>query len=167
MPAGMNLTPLYAWQNAERRVYDYLVNKLGANDGTTAFLEEYGKFAPEAEFWKFQISGPGDGQMVPVPFWSFDAEFEGVYKSRSSAQQAWGRLAVALGDLVQPGVLEGVISVRYGQKPNIERVVMKANQDEAATGGEVRRWRITVPMVVDFVNSEPEIAGESNDTRND
>lgn len=164
MPASMTITPLYAWQNAERRLFDYFATRLG--DG--GYLEEYSKFAPDSgEMWTFHIGGTGDGQMEPMPFWSLGAEFSGFYLKRSAAQQAWGRLAKELKLLVQPGVVEGVVSVRFTSGPTIERAKMNANQDETAKGGEIRGWSLTVPMIVEFVNTEPEIAGESNDTRND
>lgn len=166
MPVGMQITPKFAWQNAERRIFDYLATSLAGQDGVTAFLEEYSKLAPTTgEMWTFNISGGGDGQLVPQPFYQFNAEWKGFYLKRVKAQQAWGLLLGVLP--ISDGVLPGVVHVRFSGAPTIERAIMNANPDATSPAGEIRGWSITVPLTVNFVNSEPEIVGDSNDDRND
>lgn len=168
MPAGMELTSEFAWGNAEQRCYEHLVTALEAQDGVTAFLEEYGKFAPDSEFWKFQFTNPTDAQVEPQPYWTFGAVFEGVYKSRASARRAWGRLVGVMAQTVNNAAgIEGLISMRFNPGEELNRVIMAANIDTGTEGGEVRRWILKQALTVNFVNSEPEISGESNDERNE
>lgn len=165
MPGSMTITPLYAWANAERRIYDYLVEKLGGEDGVTCYLEEYSKHAPPAgEMWTFHIQGGGPGQLVPQPFFEMNAEWRGFYLKRSAAQQAWGRLLAVLP--IANGVVEGVIHVRFAGGPELERGTMTANQDGTDVGGEIRGWQVSVPLTVNFQPTEPEITGESNERNN-
>lgn len=167
MPAGMQLTSLYAVGNAERRTYEFIVKAMGGVDGETAFLAEYTKFAPKAEVFKFQFTNPTEAQSEPMPFWTFGAEFEGVYKSRSNAWQAFGRLVEALKTTINCTTIEGVLSLRYLTGQPLDRVVMMADVEQEEVGGEARRWKLLLPMTVNFQNTEPEITGESNDGQND
>lgn len=174
MPVGMEITPLYAWQNIEVRAFEFWCVKLEANANTTAFMDELPKALPSAtatNVWAFTINGGSTSQQVPLPFWSMSATLVGWCISRYEAKRLWGRVAEILGHTANPHddfTFEGLVSMRYSNMPDAARGLREVDIDTDGTeGGQHRVWEVTIPIEVDFVNSEPEVGEPENVGRNE
>jgi hypothetical protein len=110
-----------------------------------------------------------------MPFWSMKAELVAVAPRKQNVHDLWGKLAdVLLGtsnktDYQGDDWPEGLISLRFAGGPQIDRAKIEVDIDKDQTqGGEQRAWMMTVPLAIDFLNTEPEVAGDQHhDERNE
>jgi hypothetical protein len=72
-----------------------------------------------------------------------DAIFEGVFETREKAQE----YGVAVKNLlpVANGTIANILDLRLTREPSIERAVVKRDPDQTE-GGELRVWRLTIPL---------------------
>jgi hypothetical protein len=141
---------LNAWTTAERNLFDYLLEELGDEENTTAFIGEYPPdFADETidHLWYLSIDGGGTpddvGAGVAYCGLNAGATFEGVFESRETAQQ-YGIAVKALLPMAEDEV-SGVFDLRLESEPTIVRAVVRRNPNQA-NAGEIRVWRLTVPL---------------------
>jgi hypothetical protein len=157
------MTSPYAnsWTTAERNAFDYLLTVFTADaENTTAFLGEFpGAFADETQdyMWYFAANGGGApddvGAGVPYCGLNCSAIFEGIFKDREAAQY----YGCAVKNLMPAasGAIAGISDIRLASEPSISRVVVKREADQAVAG-DLRAWRLTVPIECVVVAVEEE-----------
>jgi hypothetical protein len=155
MPAGMSESAEYAWRNAERRVFDYIVAQTGYIEGASAFLAELPKALPataDVTGFSFAITGVPDAEVRPRPFWRFAGMIDGFFSNRIDAQRFVGKVMQALP--VTHGTVEGVELVRISSF-ELRRGTRSIDED-LGQGGEARVWFLEMSVEVVALNSTPE-----------
>ena len=157
-----------AWINAERRCFAYLLENLEGQKDVTAFgapdyeipLKVNSNSKEDCQMWTFRIEGPppvGEDELYPKSnnhpgAWNFGGVIEAVFLSRERAQ----RFAMLVRDALPVnagGAITGITFLCYSGKPSLERSVLFLKSDQS-TGGEIRVWKVTQPLVVVFSNTK-------------
>lgn len=140
-----------SWTTAETNAFAYLIAQTGDTSDTTAFVAEYpASFADiaNAYMWMFAIQGGGEPDDVGAGQsycgLNADAIFDGVFTSRETAQAK----AITVKNLfpIAEGTVAGLYDWRLKTEPLIERAVVQHRDPDQATAGELRVWRLTIPM---------------------
>lgn len=146
-----------SWTTAERNAFDYLLAQLGDTENTTAFLGEFpSAFADDSltYLWTFHIDGGGDVDDVGAGDdycgLNANAMFEGIFETRETAQQ----YGVAVKNLfpAASGTVAGLYDWRLTAEPSLARAVVRRDPDQT-NGGEVRVWKLEIPMACVVVAS--------------
>lgn len=156
MPTGMSEPALYAWQNAEANVFNWLVTQTGDASGTVAFKADMPKALPataSARVWSFELNGTSEADMRPRPFWRFSGAIEGFFSERIDAQRLVGKVLEATPPA--DGAIDGVVLVRV-LSFSVDRALRDLEED-LARGGQDRVWRLEVQLEVVAVNATPEV----------
>ena len=147
-----------AWQGAEAKMLAHFIEKLDSvekgPDANAIEVEKFPRAFPKDEdvhIYTFEIHGPGE--MVPAsapgrPFcaWKMDATLMGLFTKRKTGQ-AFAGLVVDSLPFKDPG--QGITHLEHTENPSLVRDVIILKEDQS-TGGQVRIWRLTVPMLAVF-----------------
>ena len=149
-----------SWELAEDRCFNYLKSKLSGIEDVTAYKAELPithSNATDMNAWMFSISGPGAVEPIqvlqskrPACAFTMGAMVNGVFASRTTAQQLAGQICDALP--IDVGEVAGITRFYYSEMPSLVREVVQTAKDNS-TGGEQRVWLLTFPMVVVFSNT--------------
>lgn len=157
------ISTVEAWTNAEEQCYRFLCGILSATHNADAFKAELAEgFQLDAQrgMWTFSIGGetgeapldydwnhnlPGGGGTDPL--WKLPALFHGIWSDREVAIRAAG--VIVANTPIRENSLTGVFRFRMRRAPSIVRAVYKIAADQA-TGGDVRVWKLEIPMEVIF-----------------
>jgi uncharacterized protein (DUF2267 family) len=128
-----------AWANAERRVFEALLDRFEGQEGQNAFIGELPSGVVDA--WSFEIGGGSDGfkqqLSTQLSAWVMRALWRGIYRERSDAQAAAGVVRQMLPYHESAG---GIHRVDWEEHPRCER--------DFETGW----WTVQYPLMVAFGN---------------
>lgn len=158
----------FAWENAERRIFDYLNSKLGLIEGLTFFIADEIKGANDTDNLKilsFELSGNGEviqiqGSQRPTSSWRMAGKLTGFFTSRQVAQETCGLIMDNIPVDKKKGSsteweIEGVQRFTQVSMPIISREVIPVLDDaEGSTGGQMLAWRLDWDFDCVFFNTE-------------
>ena len=161
-------TARHAWQNAERRVFEWLKTQLEAIEDAEAFLGELPDQFPGIDgggktfrVWMFKLDEESEVVAIqpsakPGGAWRMDGEWRGLFYSRTEAQDAAGILRDKLPLRGADGGLpEGVGAINRRPGLKIQRATVELAPDAAGSKlGPVRVWEVVQPLDVVFSNSD-------------
>jgi hypothetical protein len=157
-------TAEFAWENAELRCFNYLLEATGTVKDDQAFLGNYPRTIKATEnllVWIWEINGGGDvvhiqGNNRPRPSWKMNARIRGIFTERKTAQEFCGRIlnVVPYDDKEANPKMYGVQSMRPITEPMIEPDVMTIADDTVETGGDWPVWKLEWEFIVAFFNTE-------------
>ena len=148
-----------SWELAEEECFKYLLNALAGIEDVTGYKGELPRTvdnAADMNMWMFEINGPGPVEPIqikqaqkPPCAYTMGALLQGVFAVRITAQQLAGLVMDSLP--VGADELTGITRFYYSEMPTITRSVEVTSRDKT-TGGDIRVWLLTIPMVVVFNN---------------
>jgi hypothetical protein len=163
----VNTSTLYAWENAEREIFDYLTTRLDDLEDVIAYLGEFPRSATLrksedgseylVDMWEFHIQG-GGAQILTrqsegiLQTHDFEGTWRGLFGSRTSAQRAWGLLMDSL-PVDRGDTIPGIVRLSVDAAPMLQRTTVQIAADDQR-GGEERAWAIEQSLRVVFVNTE-------------
>jgi len=151
-------TARYAWQNAERRCFEWFLEKLGAAENVQGYMAELPKTVPsitECNRWFFEMQGGGQvvrTQKRNLNAWRMSARIRGIFTERALAQQVAG-LIRDYTPIIPSDAIQGVQELSVTGEPTLVREVMTLDND-LGQGGPIRVWLLEYPMECVFYNTE-------------
>ena len=148
-----------SWELTEEKCFKYLLEKLAGIEDVTGYQGELPitvDNASDMNMWMFEISGPGAVEPIqvkqaqkPACSYNMGAMLKGVFADRVTAQQLAGLVMDALP--IGTDEITGIQRLYYSEMPSLVRSVEPISRDKS-TGGDIRVWLLTIPMIVVFNN---------------
>ena len=157
-------------ETIERRLFDYLLDKIGGEEGVDAFIGRFNRRlkvtdqqAPddsEDRMWALRMSGDGDRTSVhvradqaPNNCWAMGVQFIGLSTSRKFLQRMAGIILTATpASADTDDKLINVQSFRWTGMPTFEEIEL--DRETGREGGAIEAWRLEVQMDCVFNNVE-------------
>jgi hypothetical protein len=156
----------YAWSNAERRIFNYLNEKIGLVEGINFFIADEIKGANKPDHLKmlsFYLSGNGElvrinPKVRPCASRRMAGKLDGYFTVRREAQELTGLIL----DHIPTGQndagvfeIEGVQSFTPVSEPVLTRdVIILLDDIESDKGGEIQCWHLDWDFEAVFTNTD-------------
>ena len=147
------------WAATEERITRWIASQLGETWGKNAYVGEIPKdykYSDKEGMWFFGILGGGEpadyeSNMNVPGGWNVrmaNAEFEGVWTDRDTAQKIAGKLMDILpAPLAANGGVKKVQRIKPTTEPEISRAILERKSDQTE-GGAMRVWRVRCELEV-------------------
>ncbi len=156
-------TAEFAWENAERRTFNWLVRCTGAQEDVNAFIATYPKsinFTKDGFNWVWEING-GDVVQVasstrPRASWKMNGKLRAVFITRKAGQEFSGRVLnkVPYDENEKDPTMYGIQTFRPITEPQLDQGTMQIADDVGDEGGELPVWLMDWDFTVVFFNTE-------------